>query len=102
RLRGGALTIALSRRINRPDGTFAGIVVGTLSIDYCRALLDGLAVGRHGSAAIVEDNGTLVSRLPYDTRVVGLDLHDSPLFIDAQRSRDGELSGVGAIDGVRR
>ena len=58
RLRGGALTIALSRRINRPDGAFAGIVVGTLSIDYFRALLDGLAVGKHGSAAIVEDNGT--------------------------------------------
>ncbi|RKU03615.1 diguanylate cyclase [Burkholderia sp. Nafp2/4-1b] len=102
RLRGGALTIALSRRITLADGTFGGIVVGTLSIDYFRALLDGLAVGRHGSAAIVEDNGALVSRLPYDARTVGLDLHDSPLFIDAQRSREGALAGVGAIDGVRR
>ncbi|MCA7949039.1 sensor domain-containing diguanylate cyclase [Burkholderia seminalis] len=102
RLRGGALTIALSRRITLSDGSFGGIVVGTLSIDYFRALLDGLAVGRHGSAAIVEDNGTLVSRLPYDTRVVGLDLHDSPLFIESQRSRIGELTGIGAIDGVRR
>ncbi|MDR8730992.1 sensor domain-containing diguanylate cyclase [Burkholderia pseudomultivorans] len=102
RLRGGALTIALSRRIDRPDGTFGGIVVGTLSIDYFRALLDGLAVGPHGTAAIVEENGTLVSRLPYDARVVGLDLHDSPLFIESRRSRDGVLTGTGAIDGVRR
>ncbi|WP_322086441.1 sensor domain-containing diguanylate cyclase [Burkholderia sp. BCC1999] len=102
RLRGGALTIALSRRITLSDGSFGGIVVGTLSVDYFRALLDGLAVGRHGSAAIVEDNGTLVSRLPYDTRVVGLDLRDSPLFIESQRSRNGELTGTGAIDGVRR
>ncbi len=102
RLRGGALTIALSRRITLADGTFGGIVVGTLSIDYFRALLDGLAVGRHGSAAIVEDNGALVSRLPYDPRTVGVDLHNSPLFIDAQRSREGALAGVGAIDGVRR
>ncbi|HDR9486806.1 TPA: GGDEF domain-containing protein [Burkholderia aenigmatica] len=102
RLRGGALTIALSRRISRPDGTFAGIVVGTLSIDYFHALLDGLAVGKHGSAAIVEDNGTLVSRLPYDAHVVGLDLHDSPLFIESQRARTGALTGIGAIDGIRR
>ncbi|HKT67435.1 MAG TPA: sensor domain-containing diguanylate cyclase [Burkholderia sp.] len=102
RLRGGALTIALSRRITLADGSFGGIVVGTLSIDYFRALLDGLAVGRHGSAAIVEDNGALVSRLPYDARVVGLDLHDSPLFLEAQRSSEGALTGVGAIDGVRR
>ncbi|MDS0857533.1 sensor domain-containing diguanylate cyclase [Burkholderia pseudomultivorans] len=102
RLRGGALTIALSRRIDRPDGTFGGVVVGTLSLDYFRALLDGLAVGEHGSAAIVEENGMLVSRLPYDARVVGLDLHDSPLFIESRRSRDGVLLGTGAIDGVRR
>ncbi|WP_396331231.1 diguanylate cyclase [Burkholderia anthina] len=102
RLRGGALTIALSRRITLADGRFGGIVVGTLSIDYFRALLDGLAVGEHGSAAIVEENGTLVSRLPYDARVVGLDLHDSPLFIESQRNRDGVLAGTGAIDGTRR
>ena len=101
RLRGGALTIALSRRINRPDGAFAGIVVGTLSIDYFRALLDGMAVGKHGSAAIVEDNGTLVSRLPFDPHVVGLDLHSSPLFIESQRAATA-LTGVGAIDGIRR
>ena len=102
RLRGGALTIALSRRITLADGRFGGIVVGTLSIDYFRALLDGLAVGKHGSAAIVEDNGALVSRLPFDARVVGLDLHNAPLFIEAQRSSEGALTGVGAIDGVRR
>jgi len=102
RLRGGALTIALSRRIVKADGTFGGIVVGTLNIDYFRALLDGVAVGKHGSAAVIEDNGALVSRLPYDARVVGLDLHDSPLFIDSQRRSEGALTGVGAIDGVRR
>ena len=44
------------------------------------------AVGKHGSAAIVEDNGTLVSRLPFDPHVVGLDLHSSPLFIESQRA----------------
>ena len=60
------------------------------------------AVGKHGSAAIVEDNGTLVSRLPFDPHVVGLDLHSSPLFIESQRARDGALTGVGAIDGIRR
>lgn len=102
RLRGGALTIALSRRITLADGRFGGIVVGTLNIGYFRALLDGIAVGKHGSAAIVEDNGALVSRLPYDARVVGLDLHDATLFREAQRRSEGVLTGVGAIDSVRR
>ncbi|MBX4389364.1 hypothetical protein K4H03_25130, partial [Mycobacterium tuberculosis] len=34
--------------------------------------------------------------------MVGLDLHNSPLFIESQRARDGVLTGVGAIDGIRR
>ncbi|RQS60954.1 GGDEF domain-containing protein [Burkholderia sp. Bp8963] len=102
RLRGGALTIALSRRITRPDGSFGGIVVGTLSIDYFRALLDGIAVGQHGTAAIIEDNGALVCRLPFDPAIVGLDLHDAPLFIRAMKHREGVLAGMASIDGVRR
>ncbi|ABO57094.1 sensor domain-containing diguanylate cyclase [Burkholderia vietnamiensis] len=102
RLRSGALTIALSRRITLPDGSFGGIVVGTLSVDYFRALLDGLAVGTHGSAAIIEDNGALVSRLPYDARMVGLNLRDAQLFIEARRNREGAIVGVGVIDDVRR
>ncbi|AOJ77704.1 sensor domain-containing diguanylate cyclase [Burkholderia ubonensis] len=102
RLRNGALTIALSRRIDRPDGSFGGIVVGTLSIDYFRALLDGIAVGKRGTAAIIEDNGALVCRLPYDARMVGLNLRDAQLFIEARRNREGAIVGVGVIDDVRR
>ncbi|KVU39746.1 diguanylate cyclase [Burkholderia ubonensis] len=102
RLRNGALTIALSRRIDRPDGSFGGIVVGTLSIDYFRALLDGIAVGKRGTAAIIEDNGALVCRLPYDPALVGRDLHTGPLFIQAMAHREGVLNGTAAIDGVRR
>ncbi|KVM89222.1 sensor domain-containing diguanylate cyclase [Burkholderia stagnalis] len=102
RLRNGALTIALSRRIDRPDGSFGGIVVGTLSIDYFRALLDGIAVGKRGTASIVEDNGALVCRLPYDPAMVGRDLSKAPLFAQALAQREGVLNGSASIDGVRR
>jgi hypothetical protein len=71
RLRDGALTIALSRRIARADGSFGGVVVGTLSIDYFRALLDGLSVGERGTAAVIETNGAMITRLPYDPKWSG-------------------------------
>ncbi|WP_038710393.1 sensor domain-containing diguanylate cyclase [Burkholderia sp. lig30] len=102
RLLHGALTIALSRRITRPDGSFGGIVVGTLSIDYFRALLDGIAVGERGAAVIVEDNGALVCRLPYDPRLVGRDLRRGMLFTKAMTEREGVFAGPALIDGVRR
>lgn len=102
RLRQGALTIALSRRITRPDGTFGGVVVGTLGIDYFRTLLDGLSVGRDGTAAVIETNGVLITRLPYDAKMVGRDVSDSPLFARALADNDGSFTGIASIDGIRR
>ncbi len=56
-LHGGQPMLTLSRRIDNPDGSFGGVVVGALSVDYFRALLDGLQVGPHGSAAVLGTNG---------------------------------------------
>ncbi|WP_341317498.1 sensor domain-containing diguanylate cyclase [Paraburkholderia sp. IMGN_8] len=102
RLRNGALTIALSRRVTRPDGTFGGIVVGTLSIDYFRALLDGLAVGKHGTSAVFEANGSMITRLPYDPALVGRDIRNAPAFAKAMSAPQGAFAETASIDGVRR
>ncbi|MFM0631023.1 sensor domain-containing diguanylate cyclase [Paraburkholderia xenovorans] len=102
RLRDGALTIALSRRITRTDGSFGGVVVGTLSIDYFRALLDGLSVGERGTAAVIETNGTMITRLPYDPKVVGRDIRNAPVFMQAMSTNEGAFAGTASIDGIRR
>ncbi|WP_323122339.1 sensor domain-containing diguanylate cyclase [Burkholderia alba] len=102
RMRNGALTIALSRRISRPDGSFGGVVIGTLSIDYFRALLDGLTVGAQGTAAVIETNGLLITRLPYDAAMVGRSVADSPLFAQAMARTEGSFTGTASIDGTRR
>ncbi|HEX7912488.1 MAG TPA: sensor domain-containing diguanylate cyclase [Paraburkholderia sp.] len=102
RLRDGSLTIALSRRITRADGSFGGVVVGTLSIDYFRALLDGLSVGERGTAAVIETSGTMITRLPYDPKVVGRDIRNAPVFIQAMSTNEGAFAGTASIDGIRR
>ncbi|ATF33512.1 GGDEF domain-containing protein [Burkholderia thailandensis] len=102
RLRHGALTVALSRRITRADGSFGGIVVGTLSIDYFRALLDGLSVGPDGTASVFETNGTLITRLPFDPKMVGRSVANSALYAHASADDEGVFTGVASIDSVRR
>ena len=102
RLRDGALTIALSRRITRADGSFGGVVVGTLSIDYFRALLDGLSVGQRGTAAVIETNGSMITRLPYDPEVVGRNIQSAAVFIRAMATNEGAFAGTASIDGIRR
>jgi hypothetical protein len=49
---GKDLSIALSRRISRPDGSIGGVVVGTMRLAYFRRLFDGMNLGPGGSMAV--------------------------------------------------
>ncbi len=101
-LHGGVPVVTLSRRIDNADGSFAGVVVGALSVDYFRSLLDGLSVGRHGSAAVIGTSGALITRLPFDTSMVGRDVSQSTMYLGAMRQAEGTVSGLASLDGTRR
>ncbi|CAN0626532.1 Diguanylate cyclase [Burkholderia multivorans] len=94
--------IALSRRINGPDGSLTGVVVGRLSIDYFNHLFDGLSVGRDETIFVMATNGTLITRLPYIRNVVGKNLQGSVVFSGLSHSQSDTASGISRIDGVRR
>ena len=51
--RTGRWTIPLARRLNRPDGSFAGELLLTLDPEYLQNFLHELNLGQHGFAAIV-------------------------------------------------
>jgi diguanylate cyclase (GGDEF)-like protein len=99
---GGEMVLALSRRVTRPDGTFGGVVVGRLSIDYFRYLLDGLSMGKHGGVAVFETNGTLLARFPYDRNAVGMDIRRSPVLAQITKHEAGAFVGTAIMDGVHR
>ncbi|HEV3106712.1 MAG TPA: sensor domain-containing diguanylate cyclase [Trinickia sp.] len=92
-------SIALSRRLSHPDGSFAGIVVGTLRVDYFHKLFAGMNLGPHGSMALFFTDGTMLMRRPYDERIVGSALARFERFTGAS---SGVFSGYSAIDGVPR
>jgi hypothetical protein len=74
RLAHDGLRIALSRRISRPDGSFAGVVVGTLRIEYFQRLFAGMNLGNSGSMALMLSDGTMLMRRPYDPKIIGINL----------------------------
>jgi diguanylate cyclase (GGDEF)-like protein len=98
----GELAISLSRRISRPDGSFGGVVSGALAIDYFRELLEGLHVGNNGTAAVIETNGTLIARLPFDPKVIGRSLTGADVFEKVMSSSEGTFVGNASIDGMRK
>lgn len=102
RLLPGREAINVSRRVNRPDGTFAGVVVGAIDLEYFRQLLSGLKLGERGALALTMRNGTVVMRLPYRSEWIGRSLNGTPNFDRYQRSHERSFIGQGVIDGERR
>lgn len=57
----GAPSIGLTRRISNPDGSFAGVVLIALNLEYFHPLFTGLSLGQHGSMSLIRDDGALVA-----------------------------------------
>jgi len=102
RLRAGMLIIALSRRISNPDGSFAGIALIGLNLDYFHHLFAGLSLGQHGSMSLIGKDGIMVMRQPYNVSIVGRDISKAATFRRFQTAPEGSFSETASIDGVRR
>ncbi|MBC8723902.1 diguanylate cyclase [Paraburkholderia sp. 31.1] len=96
------LRIALSRRIPRPDGSFGGVVVGTLRLTYFHRLFDGMKLGPSGSMALMLSDGTMLMRRPYDSKTIGINLTGTANFSRFIKQPSGDFFGTAAIDRVER
>ncbi|ALK96103.1 hypothetical protein AB595_08540 [Massilia sp. WF1] len=99
----GALVIPVSRRIDRPDGSFGGVALVTLDLGFFGRFYDSFDVGREGSIALALDDGTLLYRRPYREGLIGTDISKGPVF---QMLRNTGPVGTAllksGIDGIER
>ncbi|MGI4847429.1 MAG: sensor domain-containing diguanylate cyclase, partial [Janthinobacterium lividum] len=101
RLRDGAHSIALSRRINHPDGSFAGVAIAAIKLDYFTALLDGVTLGSLGAMTLLKEDGTVLM-YPGNNALIGKNVKTSVNFARFMRHREHAFYGYSAIDNVRR
>lgn len=100
RMRNGAASIALSRRINKADGSFGGVAVIAVNLNYFRQLLDKVAVGPNGSSLIIRTDGTIVARSPALAGVSGFFIVRTPTFVHMLNSSGGSYTAQSPVDGV--
>ncbi|HKW55493.1 MAG TPA: ATP-binding protein [Stellaceae bacterium] len=72
--------IVASRRFNRPDGSFGGVVAATINPDYMQRFFSTLTVGDHGVIALQALDGTLLMQRPQIESDVGRNYGSSVLF----------------------
>ncbi len=98
----GQWIMALSRRVNNPDGTFGGVVVGTLRLEYVHQLFARMKLGRSGSLTLFRTDGTIMMREPFNPADLGRNLHQSRLFDLLHDAPGGEYQSKSIFDGVQR
>ncbi len=99
----GAWMIPVSERIDRPDGSFAGIVIATVPVAYFRALYESIDTGPHGVILLARDDAVLLARAPMHPDDAGRDLSKTQLFSTMVRPGDrGNFEFVSLMDGTDR
>jgi signal transduction histidine kinase/DNA-binding response OmpR family regulator len=95
-------SVAISRRISRADGTFAGLAVAAMRLSYVRDLFSRLAFGPHGSITLWRTDGTVLMRLPFDRNDIGHTLNTGAPFVDKLHAGASGVTMVDPLDHVTR
>jgi diguanylate cyclase (GGDEF)-like protein len=98
----GAYSIVLSRRITGADGSFLGVVVGSIRFSYFHELFDRLQLAASDSITVLRHDGTVIMRRPFDLDVIGRSIGDVPGVRRALTEPSGWYTGTSVLDGERR
>lgn len=94
--------IVLSRRLDKPDGTFGGVVLGSLSLSYFDRLFQDIKLGRNGTINLFHKDGTRIVRHPVPNPELAPNFADSPNVQRFLREDRGSFVGVTPSDGIER
>lgn len=98
----GNYNIGISRRLSNPDGSFAGVVAGTLRLGYFHDLFRKVALGPDSSLSLFNTSGTILMRTPFNIDDIGRDLSNGNAFKRALTNKAGHFEAKASIDGVKR
>nr|WP_269143631.1 sensor domain-containing diguanylate cyclase [Massilia phyllostachyos] len=76
----GVWVVPVSRRIEHPDGRFAGVALATIKIDFYRSIYSSLELGPGGQVMMTLNDGSLLLRSPFDARELGSNIASTPSF----------------------
>lgn len=102
RLQGDIPSLSMSRRINKPDGSFGGVVSGTIKISYFEHLFAKVSLGQSNSLVMLKDNGTLIAHNETIKAKVGADWSSAPVFQHFAGHTKGAFVSDRSLDGIDR
>jgi diguanylate cyclase (GGDEF)-like protein/PAS domain S-box-containing protein len=95
--------IPISRRVDTPDGRFAGIAMATVAADKLMTFYRTFDISKQGVIALLTLDGTIMARYPSIGTTVGANNATGDLFtVMLPRSPMGSFAETFPVDGVLR
>jgi diguanylate cyclase (GGDEF)-like protein len=95
--------LPVSRRINHRDGSFAGIAVATVEIDYFAEFQNSFDIGQNGAILLMSADGTVIVRRPYVEALIGTDLSKGKVYrAYLAKVPYGSAVLTASVDGIER
>lgn len=83
--------LTFARRLNKPDGGFAGVVYSTLTMENLSRLFSQLDIGKHGLISLRDAEMGLITRFP-ELKALGIDVGSRVITRELQRLREQGLT----------
>ncbi|MCJ2134407.1 sensor domain-containing diguanylate cyclase [Methylobacterium sp. J-026] len=98
----GEPMLPFSRRINKPDGRFGGVVLGSVKLSYFTHLFSEIDLGPRGAINLYLTDGTRLMRYPYEAADLGANIAKAATFKRFMRERQGRFVSTSVRDGIER
>ncbi|MFR0673337.1 diguanylate cyclase domain-containing protein [Enterobacterales bacterium AW_CKDN230030176-1A_HGKHYDSX7] len=99
----GDLIIPISRRLEYADGHFAGVILGTIKVDWFVRYYGAFEIDERGALVLAKRDGTILVRRPFIASQVGRSLVDSEIFRNHLPYADeGVTQAQAVVDGTWR
>ncbi|MGY3295763.1 diguanylate cyclase (GGDEF)-like protein [Pseudomonas sp. TE6288] len=99
----GDLIIPISRRLENADGSFAGVLLGTIKVDWFVRYYGDFKIDERGALVLAKRDGTILVRRPFVELVIGRSLAASDIFRKyLPHASEGVAEAVAVVDGTPR
>ena len=96
----GTFIVGISKRLSHSDGSFAGVVAGTVQLNHFKKMFKDMALGPHSHITLARTDGTLLLRWPFDEALAGRSIKNAEVFNQLEKARTGRFEAT--TDGVHR
>lgn len=99
----GDLIIPVSMRLNNYDGSFRGVLLATVRLDFFKQIYSYYNLGEHDILGLMLKDGTVIYVRPFPDDIINRNISDSPLFTSLLKNADsGTAIYRSALDGIER